>query len=619
MVRGKADLATLPIMATMLGFLALLAAGAPMGHRHVREITPTPPPAAVDGLGSNVRIEYSVAYSKSAELWRGVDVCINPCRGEKHLTHAQCDASCDGPCGTKHARTLRPQCQHIDFLGLKKPLETIKAGANQLENASADILDAINKALETDAATHSVKVSRDHFNTSPCSSIDRYFKYEAFDIDLTFTVYRYTRDGDGNIVKGEAASGKALHVAQAIYPTDTSRLSKPYVRCACEIVKAPFEAEEDDETPDPKKEESGYQGILKVEDGGQEYAVTTKLADQMHVAVTVADINTCSFTAENPFDHPITLSIGPGTSLACADGMHQTMCVMSRIRMPLQPFHWAQVQVPIDGPTTPSGEAELLESIGVPGNGRVTCLEMTKDAPDPSVKYTIQQCGSSNVLNLAKLYNSERFHTVIGQMRMWIVTDHASLAEMKKHLLPQPSESTYVLALHDVEMVGGVTLSLAPFASLLEPRLLIGPHVSPEIAAWFVRDLTDADPAGLCEWLSSNRDAWAPLWSKDGLPHAANVANALCNSANPAVAAAGADFLLKTVPPEQRVTFAAAGGLRIALQPLSGSGAAAAAVAMDIAEAYRAPECVPALDDVGAALPQAIRDRAAALRKALSS
>jgi hypothetical protein len=243
---------------------------------------------------------------------------------------------------------------------------------------------------------------------------------------------------------------------------------------------------------------------------------------------------------------------------------------------------------------------------------------MHKAEPKAGVKYAFSQPTNSATVRLAQKVASENFRGSWDQIRMWIITDQASREDMAKVLLPRPRAGLYLNCLFEVNQITGTDLSTPKFKACVDPAHIIGSAASREATDWYVDFWMRNDPKTLANWLGQHRsdlvtECFGPNTGNAQAAHVADLCNALCSSAAPALVECGMNLLAKTVPADKRALVAKGHGLEGALSHLTGTDAKLAARALDVAELYKDPASKHCLMNVNEALEPALKARAAKL------
>jgi hypothetical protein len=153
---------------------------------------------------------------------------------------------------------------------------------------------------------------------------------------------------------------------------------------------------------------------------------------------------------------------------------------------------------------------DLLASVVGEGNQapsmRVLCMNMNKKEPAAGIKYFPYVPKDPVIPMLAKRMDESNFRGPWDQARLWIYTDKASLDDLNKRLIQQLPISSYVMALADVDWVGGLDEKMVKDAKIVRPEFLAG-NAAPAYATSFLLEALNrfhGKKAG--EWLRKNPD-----------------------------------------------------------------------------------------------------------------
>lgn len=535
------------------------------------------------------------------EIKRGVQFasfeCRSTCLGQKHLTHSQCDGSCDAPCEYRHQKEVRsflspntwrtPELDGaLGTFGLNR-----QAGAGLMANLRSKMERAVGNPRQ-----YVVPILDRHWS-QPCSAVSKVVREARVTYMANITLLRNTVRPDGTtaVVTGPKCS---VEVGTLIAPVDFLP-STVQVACECEIVSESYLDEDCEE----------FGGVFIDPDMGdgkeeQQYC-NSALQQQFGLTCTVESMTECTFTATNPTTKPVEICVYAGTRLESGDDAYQDMgtCAVARLTL----------EAALAGPALPS-----TKSVKV----RVACLEMGKREPSATVKFKIGRALPDGLRRLARFGEKERFKTVLDQMRTWIVTDQAALAEMQKYLIfPKPSAGQYLRAIETVSSVGGYDLAEPAFRKCLDAKLIGGAPSSAEAVQKFVELLETVDSAGLARAAGQSAN-FAELWSDGaksyGPQHAAHVARALADSESNTVRQAAVQFLMQTVPTEGRAAVATENALAGVGSWLFTPDEIWARKSLEALREYRSPASVVFLLNADESLPADLRAECLALAKELA-
>ena len=151
-------------------------------------------------------------------------------------------------------------------------------------------------------------------------------------------------------------------------------------------------------------------------------------------------------------------------------------------------------------------QGELLEKTIA-----VHCLEIDKDPPDSSVKFSLGRANDPVLRNLAMFTQRSAIKGPWDQARLWIYTDKASLERVNKRLAIGCPPGMYVRSLWDVNSVGGLKDQDLANADFFRPDHLGAVSNRKEASAWFTGVLASHHRPALLQYLSSGGKELAAL------------------------------------------------------------------------------------------------------------
>jgi hypothetical protein len=582
----------------LLGLAIVSAQDQPVEHKGVGKTSETVQ------LGGNSWYEESIEFVFDHVTHSSmVDYCSPRCRGKKHLLHQECDSSCDTSCSNAHDRIFQPiiaSSNETDaWEQVVKDLEKFGlsgAGGNPVSRAKRLVHDVM-KSNDYNPGW------KGHWTKNPCSSSCRFILCDRYAVTLTYALFRNDPGPDGKkiLVKGPARKVVVLSVD---IPRGGWEEMQFDPSCRCSVV--------DEKTPDENAPTDGKKNGISIETPGGTHEITVGEEQQVALKVECDSMTNCTATFENPGPGDFNCIVYPGAMFEPISGGTQNEVCMQQLAVRLGSFEKKTVPIDIDAdPQNPSA------------SGRFGCLNMTLKEPHKGVAYRYAGAGSPAIQALAAATAKSSFKGVADQVRLWIVTDHAPLAEIKKVLIPGPSRGMYLRSLYEVATIGAEDLSSAAYEPCVDPVNLLGSTSSGQATAWLIRLWEKKDPAAMAKKLSQNwsvlaQECLAPNCTEDEAIHVADVANYLAFSNKPELRKAAVDCLMKAVPVDKRELVARSGGLDGVMLWLH-DAAPEAASALDVAEAYRSPNSKAWLLNCGDALPSELKDRAAKLYASLSN
>jgi hypothetical protein len=429
------------------------------------------------------------------------------------------------------------------------------------------------------------KYNLSHWNKTPCTTSTRHQGFVSYKVQADYQFMRNDLGPDGRKIPVKGPSGTwdygTVDVPKGDLQDGTTR-----VRCRCSVVSDNLDNEET--------------GLVIEEDGKKEFATAQKTEESL--SIDCPSMNECILTCSGTVASDCRMTIGPGTVLRCVDGSCQDEVVTEGVSFMCGP----NVQVSLH--TRP-----LEQSAGT--RASAACLNMHKAEPRSGVKYVFALPSKGSAVQLARKTASERVRGSWDQIRLWIVTDHASHDDIVKVLFPRPGPGVYLQSLYDVAILTGLDVTSSEYKDCLDPGLIIGSVASREATEWYVDLWAKREPKALATWLNQHKDDFTSTCfsanaTEGQIAHGADAFNALCSSGNPLLAEAGLMGLEKIVPSDKRGQLAASHGLEGALGLLAGGDTKLAEHALKVAELYRDPASAHLLLN---ASDEGIRARAAKL------
>lgn len=539
-------------------------------------------------LGGNTRLAVTFERNQVPTTFTDIHVCGTNCRGEKHILHPECDSSCDAPCTTIHQQTSIHGNVSGDvsaFPQLQQALQKFGVpeytGVHLMDSIFDEMCDQVGDLDKFD-----LQAKWDHWNEKHCALTFRDCELTQFNYLAHIQLLRDTDAGNGRIVTVQGP--KVDTVMLTIWIPTGKYKEEVKVRCKCSVVG---ESREDHVSlNDPSS------GITIQEDGKTRVATGQDLA-KYGVVCVAENMNEAVWTAENPTNQPVEICINPGQQLVSTDPSVQDLCTTSETRLKLP----AAMMTP--GQVVPA-------KVSAPGS--VACLNMTKATPTSKNSFRIGTTSPPAIQRLAAFNAKESFRGLEGQIRIWIVTDHASLGDIQKYMIfPKPTPAMYLRALHTVATVGKVDVTSPEYRKCVEPILLTGGGAKKAQFAWLARTLAKVNSERVD---TLQADAFAEWWGERGTRYAdqssADLANALCSSPDPKLQAFGIKFLTTIVPAEKRATIANKNALNGIGLWLTANNPEQAKHALTVLETYKSPQSRLFLLNPNKELPAELKDQA---------
>lgn len=529
---------------------------------------------------------FTLTYSCTWRLVRTDDtddkarpVCWLKCRGNKHINHNDCDTSCDIPCPVLTHRFSFSG--HTDYLtNAMRQAErdadnlVFQAGGNP---HAANWTNYYTRSL-SNAKRMSEQLRRYEvpcWNQEACTHSMRCYGLRRYEFQITGTLTENGYYMSRGVKTPYAPRNRGSHsatVANVWLPDDQPLTTITSWLCKCR----PAPPKEDPKPGDPPIREFWWPplwgGYLIWEDDGDNVNLPN---DLVHLSITGIDLNRVHIEIINDSDIGITVLVGGGIVLVPNDGKYQSMTVLVQTRL-VVPAHSKASADP-----------------------RAACTEMNKREPNSSTTFTMAEQNNPALAECAGITSVSRFRGATDQARVWIVTDRAPYAEIKKHLIPGPSAGQYLNALYDVSHINGVDINSPEFRDCYDSSLLVSTTAKREAATWMVQQLDRMNPASLTD-LAANHAAeiTEKLGDKAGeseIKYVANLVQQLCSCSSSEGRLAGLSLLLKAVPQAQRDKIVAAGGLDAVLVATQSEDPREQEQALEVIEEYNHK---PSLDEV---------------------
>ncbi|MCO5297012.1 MAG: hypothetical protein M9921_09155 [Fimbriimonadaceae bacterium] len=508
--------------------------------------------------------------------------CVLACNGKKHLSHQQCDTTCDSACTALHQHTFTPEFEFETAPGGGAPSweagvakEIAKAGgrASQAGPLANQVRDAAMKPIQDHVSEYTYTYKSGHWNDKPCSSQSRTFHYSLYSLFCAYSVVK-----DGRLLANATSLVGTIKIPhQAFHEED------PVESCACQIVPEQRRAIDTKgllipnptgtwthgmmlPNPQPGK---GYKvgGLVIDNEGDGKYcAVPGGDASKFGVTTRIQakDLNNFSLETTNATGQLVSMGLLPGTTFKPDSGGFQSMVNLDFLQWDIPPNSTAEIIVR-HGPS-------VVDAV----EGYMACLDMAKKQPDGKVGYSLVATTDPTILDLGFAISQQRFRGPWNQAQLWAYRDGASIDQINERLGIGVSTSHYLVGIYELAHLYGVPLDEAKYKGVWDPKLLLAHAAEAGQIEWLVDGLTRHDAKGLAAWVRKNVGAFAPLFEPGGqewyVPHAAHVATSLCHASNADVQAAGLEFLEKGVPVAARARMLEAGGLDGLVQLAWGDG-----------------------------------------------
>lgn len=607
-------------MMAIVGYLAM--AGKPWhSPTHKRGFT-LPPPLVVecrlDSLFTDRQdyVTFKVTYVDEGIGEGQWTECNNLCLGRVHMDHQGCDETCDIHCsrGT-HAIAFYPDIDYDrsdEFESLMR--QAAKRDQSPIEASTITDLIWSDAQKPFDNSDYVQNYEWPCWNKKPCSEAYKGYNTHYVGVHVEYQ-FSHTEPRMGTLNFRVYGPKGDFEIADYEVPDFDSPFDENEQDCRCApypainrtgLLKNIFE-----KYPTGLTYDGEFAGIKP---SYQEWS-------KYDLKIQCPDMNSVQITARNPTAMPVNLNLWPGTMLVPNDPMTQRMLVTNRVGLSIMPWGSLDVRIPLAG--TPELQQDSQQKGPVTSMpASAVCINMNLHEPSPKDSFTPVAAPSGEMRKLGTKAARERFIGPWTQTRFWIASDAALFDDIKKRLIPRPTEGHYLRALYEVGTQGHYDFSKGDLKKCMEPRFIVGGSASKKATQWFVHQFERIDPKALAGWIKDNGKEFLPLCAGDAEDyekrHVADVANALCQSKKAELRDAGLQFVRSVVPESFRSQFAEIGGLKGIVTCLRSEDEALVAKALDIAEMYKDAKVMPGLANLSPKLSEGLRNRALALAKVIS-
>jgi len=461
----------------------------------------------VGANGESAMVDLVVTYVGDPTTARvEVGDCNNICNGAKHAGHAQCDLSCDTACGPEN-RWHRFEYPFVSYEDTNAtfdgPAPTGNRSKMSQELARYGMPTSVNTEFMspsgvmarpfTDSAGRNQNFStfygkanfyRDHWNKAPCSRSPLTVEVRTYKVRFDYLLYLAKRQRDGSYVATEKGPSGTMYTKMSVVDPNTQLLSDPIVDCKCE----------------QKADEPKEHGFLP---GGSLDGYAYVEEDGKRRPMTGTDISTCIAGIEVPDMNEAIFTPGPMlTATYCFPAGWQLESISGDVQ---------DVQLQDDLLISPGLAGQPIVASLRPANPwfaavtvRTLCLEMSQPEPRSGQKFRLVPPRTPGLAKLARMTRASRFRGPWDQMRLWIATDMATYAEIRKKLIPSPGPDTYLRELHNVVKAGAIHLGHPKVERMTDLSLLLGENVNPEAAGWLVKHRLLTSPDATIAFLTQN-------------------------------------------------------------------------------------------------------------------
>ncbi|MBX3095756.1 MAG: hypothetical protein KF812_02730 [Fimbriimonadaceae bacterium] len=549
---------------------------------------PDPPRSGKSSLhfpNSNDYIEFEWKWSRwernSREFFKDVE-CKNMCNGGKHLTHAQCDQSCDTPCRTLHktdAEGFYTGGSWDEEQAIKGMLQTF--GVPQAEGYARGLPFQLTEIAlgGYDPSKVKVNIQVPCWNTKPCSTSKKAPEMAIYFCEMKLTMVRLTPIEGREPVRTIGPS--VTYEPFMGVPTGDLITVSEFTSCRCQLFYKVSGL-----LPDNEDKTEVAMGT----ENGQTRPLTGEELSECEFAITHNDMNSANIVCTAAPDNLESILIPAGFELDCMSGGGQDTILADR----------AELQCPFD-----QNKSRIPPP---PTKVRTLCIEMKKPEPTPRMRYRLMPPSSLGFLGLAEMARDSRFRGPWDQTRMWIATDYATYDQIREVLLPPPAQREYVRELKNCVQKGALNPSNEQVMKLMRREFLLEGVLDAESVTWLADYRLGVD-ADFIAFLKKDRGAYEHVISqRDGVAHIGALLASLCKASEFATAI----WIARDAVPEQyRADLVASDGVaRLAGRLTTTENAEEATAILDIIEGYPAP--TPALFalNVRDSLPSDVRMRA---------
>ena len=563
-----------------------------------------------DIIGGGRQVEFSYRWVDTGRTNFRNSRCLTCgqiCRGEVHNGHAECDLSCDNKCPIQHHLKMSGDFDYNP--DVHRDLIKASNGYTFGEFDVGLIIGHLAKDLAKDLIDKS-NIDKDipHWEMAPCTTSTRTYGYRVVELQATWAIssHDWVADENGHYVFFDKiiATGKCI-MGSAYLPSEKVMFQgSPMVRCACHqtftgvnFIKIP-EFTTTVSLPNTKPvwiptdadHVKQYQppfvpptvqwypgGVYRANDG---LLLNSADLNSIQLKVNCLNMNEVEITGTNMTMMPMTIFIAPGTIFKPANMTYQSMVSQTAMVLPLPGYIPAFAGC---------GSIDIRRAESVTTTGRIGCTEMGKHAPDSNVSYNIGPLADQRLAALAWETARTPFHGPWDQVRIWIISDHAQMDQIRKRMIPGPSPAMYLRSAHIVSTVSGVDFGDSEFKACLEPRFCMAIGSDREDVQWLVDQLDRTQPGAIEKWIAAHANDIKSLVdganSKDAIASIGIVSDVLISSNSSKLQMAGFD-ILKDIPNSDRSGVLAADGLKSLISCLMSDDETIVIRALDTAVEY---------------------------------
>lgn len=467
----------------MLTSILLLATMQTSGFTAFREPPPTPRATRTDfKIGGGYVLECSYTWSDwSPDGESGLEYCNHEGSKKVHVSHIACtDGTCHVECTRPHnfyghdydavvemdpgfAPSMRKWA--VELERSKSILSYLFQGEVSMSPVIADLRDQI-ESLRKDRQ-YSPYLG-EHFANS-CEGVDRNLKYVMSTCTLSYRL--------------RAATLGTIYVEDSFPVATLKTVGQGLIRrklyCKCDpALNPPKPVREVSLLPGSNQEpvSQGYAGIWEDKDGDGEYVQLalsniSKYKIEFHSSSMTSYQVSC---ASGP-NAPASLIVVPGFTLDSRDSKVQDLLVCGGVKLS-----------PREGVAT--------------GKGRAACLEMKKSEPTIKTPYRAIETTRPELIALAFHQSQERIAGPWDQVRVWMFTEGATYAEIKKVLQPMVTPSRFV---REIEAMGRLAIPAnnPSLKTAFDPEFVKAESLTSAECAIYAQKAWIADESRCLSWI----------------------------------------------------------------------------------------------------------------------
>ena len=444
------------------------------------------------------KVQVTLQLVDTGETEAGIaEWCYFSCKGKKHSAHTECDTSCDDPCHLRHGISMHEH-HELDADGVRSLLPSIDLSYPGVGDSSP-ARDAIEGKIASflNGLSYARNTGVDHFGGA-CGATMRQFGYRKYQLKAkTIVVTTGHREGAADITERKEAES----VVATIFQPDLSKPMKTdrIESCACTKSYMPMT---------PRAGRTPTQTVAAP--GPQVVSGRDNPNDLPPIHAEGEDLNKIKLLIE---ENMTSVYFPSGTVFVPNDRQYQSMMLrLGGIKTGMSWFAGPGVAQKPDGFLSAS------------------CLEIEKLQPKPGVVYNLLPIDDPVFRRLALVAESENVRGPWDQARTWAYTDHSTLDEINKKLIPGITGMRYVRCLQELDVECGANLDGASFQLLLDPSHLLSSGGTRSATKWLIQKLANRRLEALLDSVGSGWVAYVNGVNPDkelDVQHVADILDAL--------------------------------------------------------------------------------------------